>query len=99
MASMSHEESLKQPFLNHTEHHSDYLGMCREETGTKRQKRRTQWLIFFLIISHIPTILAIIWLLLMLSRYALKQECVHPELVPCKYQLGSDDGEFEKGLG
>ena len=85
MTSMFDEESLKQPFLGHDEDRPKYLDLCRENTSTKRGKDHTRWLISFLMISNVPMIMAIIFLLLRLSKYTLEQMCAHPELVPCKY--------------
>ncbi len=87
MVSMFHEDSLKQPFLGHNEEHRDKSDVHQENPGSKKQELlHSRRLIFFLTISHIPTIGAIIFLLLSFSKYALEQECAHPDFIPCKYR-------------
>ena len=97
---MSYEESVNEPFLDDDENHPDDTDIFKEKSGSKRRKCHTQWLISFLILSHLPTIITILFLLLRLSKYTLEHKCAHPELVPCKCSMKrSGDSSVETSLG
>ena len=86
MPIMSYDESAKQPFLNHDEDRSDSLDVHRRALGNDSRISYARCFTIILMISYIPTIVTLIYLLLRLSQCAHEQECAHPELVPCKYQ-------------